>query len=57
MLKAEEDLKKLSKELSVSIDELLDNDVKDVMDECYEKSQEVLEEDDVEAILTYIGLK
>lgn len=34
-----------------------DNDIKEVIEECYNKSVEVLEEDDIEAILTYIGLK
>lgn len=34
-----------------------DNNIKDVMDECYEKSLDVLEEEDIKAILTYIGLE
>ena len=34
-----------------------DNNIKDVMDDCYEKSIEVLEEDDIKAILTYTGLE
>lgn len=34
-----------------------DTNIKEVMDDCYEKSKEVLEKDDMEAILNYIGLK
>lgn len=34
-----------------------ETDIKEVMDDCYEKSLEVLEEDDIESILDYIGLK
>ena len=34
-----------------------DNDIKEVMDECYEKSSDVLEEEDIQAILSYIGLE
>ena len=32
------------------------NDVKEVIQECYEKSAEVLDEDQIEAILYYVGL-
>ena len=32
------------------------NDVKEVMDDCYEKSFEVLEDDQIESILAYVGL-
>lgn len=32
------------------------NNVKEVMDDCYEKSFEVLEEDQIESILAYVGL-
>lgn len=32
------------------------NNVKEVMDDCYEKSFEVLEEDQIDAILAYVGL-
>lgn len=31
--------------------------IKDVMDECYERSLELLEDDDVKAILNYVGLE
>ena len=34
-----------------------DNNIKEVMDDCYEKSIEVLEEDDIKAILNYIGFE
>lgn len=34
-----------------------ENDIKEVMDECFDKSKDVLEEDDIDAILSYIGLK
>ena len=34
-----------------------DSDIKEVMDDCYEKSMDVLEDEEIEAILTYIGLK
>ncbi len=34
-----------------------DTDIEEVMDECYEKSKDVLEEEDIGAILTYIGLE
>lgn len=34
-----------------------DGDIKEVMDDCFDKSQEVLEDDDINAILTYIGLE
>jgi len=34
-----------------------DSDIKDVMDDCYEKSMDVLEDEEIDAILTYIGLK
>lgn len=34
-----------------------ENDIKEVMDDCYNKSVDVLEEDDIKAILTYIGLE
>ena len=34
-----------------------DNNIKDVMDECYENALDVLEDEDIKAILTYIGLE
>ena len=33
-----------------------ETDIEEVMDECYEKSIDILEEDDIKAILTYVGL-
>ena len=33
-----------------------DNNIKDVLDDCYNKSSEILEEDQIEAILIYVGL-
>ena len=33
-----------------------DNDIKEVLDDCYDKSAEILEEDQIEAILIYVGL-
>ncbi|SDA57144.1 YkvA family protein [Methanobrevibacter millerae] len=35
----------------------LETNIEDVMNECYEKSIEVLEENDIKAILTYTGLE
>ena len=34
-----------------------DNDVKTVIDDCYEKSFDVLEDEQIEAILYYVGLE
>lgn len=34
-----------------------EGDIKEVMDDCYDKSMDVLEDEDIDAILTYIGLK
>ena len=34
-----------------------DNDVKTVIDDCYEKSFDVLEDEQIEAILFYVGLE
>lgn len=54
-------LKRVAKEYDYDFLQLVwnnpDINIKDVMDECYERSLEVLEEEDINAILEYIGLK
>ena len=53
-------LKKISEKYSYDLLQEVwenDNDVKTVIDDCYEKSFDVLEDEQIEAILFYVGLE